>query len=185
MSVLNTIRQRRSHKAFTTTPIADDDIRTMLEGAIMAPNHKLTEPWGFVVLGKLSRRRYAEIKAASKVKDEDPVQSAAKREKIAAETAAIPAVIVVTQKIDREPNRMKEDYAAVFMAIQNMLLLATSMGLGSKVITGKIMDEAPLRELVGATEEERIVAIIHLGEPAEVMKPKPRTAASEKTRWLP
>lgn len=184
MSVLNTIRQRRSHKAFTARPISDDDIRTMLEGAITAPNHKMTEPWGFVVLGKLSRRRYAEIKAASKVETDDE-QSAARRAKIIADTSAIPAVIVVTQKLDPDPHRMKEDYASVFMAIQNMLLLATSMGLGSKVVTGKIMDESRMRELVGATPDKRIVAIVHVGEPAEEVKPKARQTVAEKTRWLP
>ena len=185
-SVLNAIRQRRSQKTFTKRAVADEEIKTMLEGAILAPNHKMTQPWGFIVLGKLSRRRYGEIKAAAKVKGEvDPAVATTKREKIAAEIAAVPGVIVVTQKLDPDPVRMKEDYAAVYMAIQNMLLLATSMGLGSKVHTGGIMDEVPMRELAGVGEDERIVAIIHVGEPAEEMPAKPRVPAADKTRWLP
>ena len=186
MSVLNTIRERRSHKSFTTRPVFEDEIKTLLEGAILAPNHKLTQPWGFVVLGKRSRQRYAEIKASNRIKDESNTEfAAAKREKITAETAAVPAVIVVTQKLDPSPARQEEDYAAVFMAIQNMLLLATSMGLGSKLHTGSIMDDAQLRELVGAADDERIVAIIHAGEPAEELPPKARIPAADKTRWLP
>ena len=185
-SVLNAIRQRRSQKSFTKRAVADEEIRTMLEGAILAPNHKMTQPWGFVVLGKMSRRKYGEVKGASRVKAEtDPAVAAEKREKFAAEIAAVPAVIVVTQKLDPDPVRMKEDYAAVYMAIQNMLLLATSMGLGSKVHTGGIMDEAPMRELVGVGEDERIVAIIHVGEPAEEMPAKARIPVADKTRWLP
>ena len=175
--ILSVIRNRRSQKSFTNRAVADEEIKTMLEGAILAPNHKMTEPWGFIVLGRLSKRRYAEIKAASKAEG--------LREKVAAETAAIPAVIVVTQKLSTDPVRIKEDYAAVYMAIQNMLLLATSMGLGSKVHTGSLMDELPMRELVGAGEDERIVAIVHFGEPAEEMKAKPRTPITEKTKWLP
>src|SRR5688572_24055420 len=152
MSILNAIRQRRSHKFFTARPVFEDEIRTMLEGAIAAPNHKLTQPWGFAVLGHRSRRKYAEIKAALKVKSEANAEFAlAKREKLTAEIAAIPAVIVVTQKLDADPHRREEDYAAVFMAIQNMLLLATSMGLGTKVQTGSVMDDPQMRELVGAT----------------------------------
>jgi nitroreductase len=185
-SVLNAIRQRRSHKSFSQRPLSDDEIRMMLEGAILAPNHKLTQPWGFVVLGKLSRRKYGEIKAASKVKGEMNTDfAAAKREKLAAEIAAVPGVIVVTQKLAPDPLRMKEDYAAVYMAIQNMLLLATSMGLGSKVHTGSIMDEAPMRELVGVAEDERVVAVVHVGEPAEELPAKPRIPVAEITRWLP
>ena len=186
MSILNAIRQRRSHKHFTARPVFEDEIRTMLEGAIAAPNHKLTQPWGFAVLGHRSRRKYAEIKAALKVKNEANAEFAlAKREKLVAEIAAIPAVIVVTQKLDADPHRREEDYAAVFMAIQNMLLLATSMGLGTKVQTGSVMDDSQMRELVGATPEDRIVAIIHIGEPLEELPPKARISAADKTRWLP
>jgi nitroreductase len=184
MTILNTIRQRRSHKRFTTRPVTEEDIRTLLEGAVLAPNHKLTQPWGFAVLGRLSRRRYGEIKAALKTRGETDAESAAKREKFAAEIAAVPVVIVVTQTVDADPLRAEEDYAATFMAIQNMLLLATSMGLGSKVHTGSIMDAPELRELIGAAHDERIVAIVHAGEPAEELPPKPRISAAEKTRWL-
>jgi nitroreductase len=186
MSVFNTIRQRRSHKRFTTRPVAPEEIKALLEAAVLAPNHKLTQPWGFAVLGPRSRRKYAEIKAHNKVKDEANSEFAnAKREKIAAETAAIPGVIVVTQKWDANPARAEEDYAAVFMAIQNMLLLATSLGLGSKVHTGRIMEEPQLRELIGAAQDERVVAIVHLGEPAEELPPKARIPAEQKTKWLP
>lgn len=175
--ILSLIRSRRSQKTFTSRPVAQEEIKTLLEGAVLAPNHKMTEPWGFAVLGRLSKRKYGEIKAASKA---DGL-----REKVAAETAAIPAVIVVTQKLSTDPVRIKEDYAAIYMGIQNMLLLATSLGLGSKVHTGGIMDELPMRELIGAAEDERIVAILHVGEPAEEMKAKPRTPIAEKTKWLP
>lgn len=186
MSVLNAIRARRSHKNFTTRPVAKEEILTMLEGAVLAPNHKLTQPWGFLVLGPRARKRYAEIKASNRVKDEANSEfAAAKRDKIAAETAAVPAVIVVTQKVADNPARAEEDYAAVFMAIENMLLLATSMGLGSKVLTGSVMQEPALRELVGATDDQRIVAILHVGEPAEELPPKARIPAADKTRWLP
>lgn len=186
MSILNAIRQRRSHKLFTTRPVADDEIRTMLEGAVAAPNHKMTQPWGFVVLGRMSRRKYAEIKAALKVKNEANAEyAAAKREKLTAEIAAVPAVIVVTQKQDPDPHRREEDYAAVYMAIQNMLLLATSMGLGTKLQTGAVMDDPKMRDLIAAAPEERIVSIIHVGEPMEDLPPKVRTPATDKTRWLP
>ena len=186
LSVLNLIRQRRSHRAFTHRLIADDDIRTLIEGAIMAPNHKMTQPWRFVVLGKLSRRRYAEIKAAARVRNETDADSvAAKREKIAADTAAVPAVIVVLQKLEGDAVRREEDYAAIYMGIQNMLLIATSMRLGSKIHTGSLLNDVALRELVKAADDERIVAILHVGEPAEELQGKPRTPAVEKTSWLP
>lgn len=186
MSVFSTIRERRSHKRFTTRPVAPEEIKAMLEAAVLAPNHKMTQPWGFAVLGPRSRRKYAEIKGHNRIKDEPNSEfAAAKREKIVEETAAVPGVIVVTQKWDHNPARAEEDYAAVFMAVQNLLLMATSMGLGSKLHTGSMLEEPELRELVGAAKDERVVAIIHLGEPAEELPPKARIPADQKTKWLP
>jgi nitroreductase len=185
-SVLQVIRDRRSQKKFTDRPVSETDVRTLLDAAVLAPNHKLTQPWGFVVLGARARKRYGEIKAGLRVREEaDPALAEGKRAKIAAEIAAVPAVIVVTQRLEGEPNQRREDYAAVFMAIENILLAATSMGLGSKVHTGDIMNAIPMRELVKAEEHEQIVAILHVGEPAEEMKPKARISSVEKTRWLP
>jgi len=70
------------------------------------------------------------------------------------------------------------------MAIQNMLLVATSRGLGSHIKTGKVMDEPDVREALGVPEDRRIVAVIYIGEQADTPQPKPRTPAREKTRWL-
>lgn len=183
-SVLQSIRDRRSHKTFTARPVSDDDIRTMLDAAVLAPNHKMTQPWTFAVLGRLARKRYAEIKA-ERVTSDDPAVAEAKRAKVIEDTSAVPAVIVVLQKLEGDAHRKREDYAAVFMAIENMLLVATSMGLGTKVHTGDILNAAPMRELVQADEAEQLVAIIHLGEPAEALKPKPRIPAADRTRWIP
>lgn len=186
MSVIQAIRNRRSQKRFTTRPVSESDIKALIEAAVLAPNHKMTQPWGFVVLGPRARQKYAEIKAADRVRDEpDSKVAAEKRERIVADITAVPTVIVVTQKLDTNPARVEEDYAAVFMGIENMLILATSMGLGSKVHTGGIMLDPDLRALTGAADDERIVAIVHFGEPAEEMPAKNRIPASDKTRWLP
>lgn len=185
-SVMQVIRDRRSQKTFKDRPVSAEDIRTMLDAAVLAPNHKMTQPWSFAVLGRLSRKSYGEIRAALKLREEIDVAGAQeKRDKIIAETAAVPAVVVVMQKLEGDAHRKREDYAAVFMAVQNILLVATSMGLGSKVHTGEVLNAPPMRELVKAEDNEQIVAIIHLGEPAEEMKAKVRIPATDKTRWIP
>jgi nitroreductase len=186
MSIINAIRERRSHKLFTNRPIFEDEIRALIDAAVLAPNHKLTQPWGFVVLGRRARQRYAEIKANWRVQGEANDEfAAAKREKIIAQTAGVPAVIVITQKLNADLVRREEDYAAIFMGIENMLLLATSMKLGSKVHTGGVMEEPEMHKLIGAAQDERIVAIVHIGEPAEEVPAKVRIPSAEKTRWLP
>ena len=68
-SVMQVIRDRRSQKTFTDRPVSPDDIRTMLDAAVLAPNHKMTQPWGFAVLGRLSKKTYGEIRAQLKLQD--------------------------------------------------------------------------------------------------------------------
>jgi nitroreductase len=176
--------ERRSHKKFKDTPIDRTRIQTLLEAAVLAPNHKLTEPWGFVVMGERAKRAYGETKARIKVGSEAELDGSSKAQKIVDEIVAVPAVLAVTQRLDSDPHRREEDYAAVFMAIQNLLLAATALGLGTKIHTGSILEDGWLREALGVSNKDRIVALIDVGEPEDELPPAKRTAASEKTRWL-
>jgi nitroreductase len=180
--VFRVIQDRRSHKRFLAAPVPKRALEVMLEAAVLAPNHKLTEPWSFVVLGPAAKRQYGEIRARHKAGDDaDP----AKRRKIVEEVVAIPTILVVKLRVDEDAVRREEDYAATFMAVENLMLAATALGLGTKITTGRIMDHIDVRALVNAAEDERIVALINVGVPAETRGPGRRTAAKEKTTWLP
>ena len=181
--LFSSIHTRRSHKRFKPAELDREQIIVLLEAAVRAPNHKLTEPWGFIVLGPQAKRAYAEARARLKFGGD----GAAPEKVLQAmnETTAIPVIIAVTQRLDEEPVRREEDYAAVFMAIQNLLLAATAMGLGTKVHTGGILDDGWLRDALHINDRERVVAYVDVGEPADELPPKKRIPAAEKTRWLP
>jgi nitroreductase len=70
------------------------------------------------------------------------------------------------------------------MAIQNLLLAGTALGLGTKLHTGDILDDGWLRDALHVNDRERIVTFIDVGEPAEELPAKKRTPAADKTRWL-
>jgi nitroreductase len=182
--LFSTIHKRRSHKRFKPDPVDPAKLHLLLDAAVTAPNHKMTEPWGFLVLGPRARHVYAECKARLKFGDHMGVDGKAKAEQLIAELLAVPVVIGVTQKLDSDPVRREEDYAAVFMAVQNLLLAGTAMGLGTKVHTGSILDDAIFRSALGLSDGERLVTVIHLGEPADELPPKKRAPAADKTRWL-
>ena len=86
--------------------------------------------------------------------------------------------------VDEDPVRREEDHAATFMAVQNLLLAGTALGLATKINTGRIMDREELRELVGVRSDERVVALINVGVPAESRGEAKRTPAADKTTWL-
>jgi len=94
MNVSDAIAQRRSIKKFQDRPIPREDIEALLDAAVLAPNHHLSQPWRFHVLGPAARRAYGLALGDRKArKVTDPAQAAAVREKTGAEHEAFPALI--------------------------------------------------------------------------------------------
>lgn len=186
MNASDAIRHRRSIKKFTDRQVSREEIERMLEAAVLAPNHRMTEPWRFYVLGPDARRAYGLAlgeRKARKVEDADA--AALVREKVAREHAGLPGMIVVAMVQDENPEIREEDYASVMMAVQNLSLAAAEMGLGSHIKTGAVMEDPNARAAAGVAEGERIVAVVNVGEPAEIPSPKDRAAAGTFTKWLP
>jgi nitroreductase len=186
MEVTEAITARRSIKRFTDRPVTRDQIERLLDTAVLAPNHRMTEPWRFYVLGPASRRLFGEALGGRKArKVDDPEAAAAVIRKVADSNAALPAVIAVAIRQDDNPEIREEDYAAAMMAVQNILLTAAGIGLGTHVKTGAIMDDPAARAAVGVADDERIVAVINAGEPEGLPDPRPRTDARQRTVWVP
>lgn len=185
MNVTDAIAQRRSIKKFQNSPVTREDIEALLEAAVLAPNHHLTQPWRFYVLGPESRRRYGLALGDRKARKlPDPDAAAAVREKTAAEYVAFPALIAVAMVVSESPETREEDYAAVMQAIDNIMLVAVERGLGTHVRTGAVMDDPAARAAIGARDGERVVAMLSVGLPAEVPAPKTRPGAAAVTTWV-
>lgn len=185
MDLLDAITSRRSIKEFTDRPVSREEIETLIRAAVQAPNHRMTEPWRFYVLGPEARRAYGAAlgaRKARKVEDSDAAEAVAR--KVAETHAALPAMLAVAMILDDSPEIREEDYAATFMAVQNLSLAAHALGLGVHVKSGAVMDDPRARAAVGVPEGERIVATLHVGEPASVPDPKPRQSAEALTIWV-
>jgi nitroreductase len=186
MDALQAIAGRRSTRQFTPRLVTRAEIERLLDLAVQAPNHRMTQPWHFYVLGGDARRAYGTVLGGRKAKKlEDPVAARAVVEKVAAASATLPSLIVVSVVMDQNPEIREEDYAATMMAVQNLLVAAHAMGLGTHLKSGAVMDDPLTRAAVGVPEGQRIIAMIELGEAAETPEAKPRKAASEVTTWLP
>jgi nitroreductase len=186
MHTSDAIRDRRSIRRFTDHAVTREQIETLLDAAVVAPNHKLTQPWRFYVLGPEARYAFGLVLGGRKAKKiEDPTAAQAMRENVAAEHRALPALIVVTVTPSGNPEIAEEDYAATMMAVQNIALAATAIGLGTHIKSGAVMADAAARAAMGVREGERVVAMINFGEPAEVPPPKKREPATAFTTWLP
>jgi nitroreductase len=186
MNVTDAIAQRRSIKKFQDRPVSREDIEALLDAAVLAPNHHLTQPWRFHVLGPAARRNYGLALGDRKARKlTDPVQAEAVREKTAAEYVAFPALIAVAMTVHESPETREEDYAAVMQAVSYLMLAAVERGLGTHVRTGAVLEDPVARAAIGAKEGERVVALLSVGVPAEVPEPKARRGSAEVTTWAP
>ncbi len=186
MHVADAIRDRRSIKRFTNAPVSREQIEALLSAAVLAPNHRLTEPWRFYVLGPEAREAYGRVLGGRKAKKvEDPAVAQATVDRVAAEHRALPAMIAVAIVRNDNPEILEEDHAAAMMAVENLSLLAVGMGLGTHIKTGGVMADPAARATVGVRDDERIVAIVNVGVPAETPAPKPRGDAASRTTWVP
>lgn len=186
MNILEAIRERRSIKKFSDRAVSRDMIESLLSAAVLAPNHHLTQPWRFYVLGPDARHAYGLALGARKAK-KLPDQAAGQKvmETVAAEHRSLPGMIAVAMTLDENAEKREEDYAAVMMAVQNLSLAAVEAGLGTHLKTGAVMEDPAARKAAGAREGERIIAVVNLGYPAEAPAPKPRADAATLTTWVP
>lgn len=186
MRVTEAIRNRRSVKKFSERAVTREEIEQLLDAAALAPNHRLTQPWRFYVLGPDARHAYGLALGVRKAKKiEDPATATTMRETVAREHRALPAMIVVAVVETDNAEQREEDYAAAMMAVQNIALVALELGLGTHLKTGGIMSDPAARAAAGVGDNERIVAVINVGTPAEMPGPKPRKSAAELTTWMP
>jgi nitroreductase len=186
MRVSEAIQNRRSIKRFTARPVSRDDIEAVLAAAALAPNHRLTMPWRFYVLGPDARYAYGLALGDRKARKlPDPDATRALRETVGDEHRALPCMIAVAVVVHDDPETREEDYAAAMMAIQTVALVAVERGLGTQIRTGAVMADPAARTAIGVPDDQRIVAIVNLGEPADVPPAKARRPAGEHTIWLP
>jgi nitroreductase len=169
VDVETAIRARRTHKQFGGDPVDRQTVAELLDLARFAPNHKLTQPWRFRVLGP-------ETRAAL---------DAAVGENEAAKLGRAPTLVLATAWLTGDPLTDEEDLQAVAAGVYAVLLGATARGLASYWRTPGALDEPEPRKLLGLAPEERIVALIHLG--AQVSEPpgKPREPLESVLTFLP
>ena len=168
MDVDAAIRTRRTHKAYADEPVPREVVEELLELARFAPNHHLTEPWRFRVLGPASLER---LVAAG-----EPSEAAKLRR------AATLVVASALQTGDAHQNR--EDLLATACAVYIVLLAAHARGLASYWRTPAVLETPAGRSAVGVPDDETVVALIHLGQPVTSPPAKERRPTGEYVTYL-
>ena len=154
------IRSRRTVKLFLQQPVSRQLILDAIEVARWAPNHYLTEPWHFYVLGDEAIKKSVELTRVVVTERKGAEVGDFK----AKDAATRPGWLVVTCMQSDDDRRQREDYASVCCAIQNLFLYLSEAGLASKWSTGPITRDQRFYDLLGVdSNAEFIVALIWYG----------------------
>jgi nitroreductase len=168
VDVEDAIRKRRTHKQYGDEPVDEGTVRELVELARYAPNHKLTNPWRFRVLGPETRRRI------------DAVVGENEAQKL----RRAPTLVLATAVRSEDPALAEEDVLAAGCAVYAVLLGATARGLASYWRTPGCFREEPVRTLLGLAPNEELVSLIHLGAPGSDPPPKERAPVADVLRFL-
>jgi nitroreductase len=160
---------RRTHKAFGAEPVSHETLLELFDVAQLAPNHHLTQPWRFRVLGPESLARLKDAGGASEAEKLDRA----------------PTLVVASAALSGEVVQDEEDVCAVAAAITLILLAATERGLASYWRTPGILRTARGRDAVGVPQGERVLGLIHLGSPAREPAPRERGPVEHVVDFLP
>src|SRR5580704_16554614 len=142
MDVEDAIRTRRTHKAFAPEPVSRELLDELLELARWAPNHHLTNPWRFRVLGPGALQR---------LKQAAGPEAAAKLDRA-------PTLVAVTHVRSADPVQAEEDLCATACAAYAVLLGAHGRGLAGYWRTPGVLRTSPGLEALGIPADERFIA---------------------------
>ncbi len=188
MDVIQAIETRQSIGRVKQDPVPKEMIERILESAVHAPNHRLTEPWRFHVFtgkgrGELARTRAEIARLQSEAEGEDEQMAAGRISRERKKAFRAPVVIAVVCEAGRDEVETLENYAACAAAVQNMQLTAHALGLATMWRTGAVAYHDLMRELLGLQEGDRVVAHLYVGYPDMGERPRRRQPAREKTIW--
>jgi len=152
MDIMDTIKNRRSVRKFTSEPVSDELIEIILEAGRWAPSGLNNQPWRFAV-----------------IKDAGLMQAISELTHYS--TIVLTAQVLIAVFLDTEKSYHREkDIQAIGACLQNMLLEAHCLGLGAVWLGEIIKSNEQIKVVLGLARELDLMAVVAMGHPDE--KPK-------------
>jgi nitroreductase len=185
VDVEESIRSRRTVKAFEPEPVDREMLEELLELARWAPNHNLTNPWRFRVLGRESLERLKKVAASLAAADAPPGADAEKvGEAAAAKLDRAPTLVVCSAAQSGDPVQDEEDRYAAACAAYVVLLAAHARGLAGYWRTPGVLRSDKGRRAVGLAEDEVFIGLLHLGRARQEAEAPPRESPDSYVEFL-
>lgn len=162
------IRGRRTHKAYGPDPVPPETLDELFDLARWAPNHHLTNPWRFRVLGKRSLAKLKEVAGPEN----------------ASKLGRAPTLVCASVVLSGDTMQDEEDLCAAACAVYIVLVAAHGRGLAGYWRTPGVLRTREGAEAVGMGEDELFVSLIHLGHAREEKRPPDREPPADFVTYL-
>ena len=196
---------QRAVRRFRPDPIPDGVLREILAAAARAPSARNTQPWRFVAVRDAAvkadiRRHYlaawrqaqafvAQVDADADIEDRPDYAGMMRGVDALAEQLDRAPVIVLCGLDTTQLGPLADPsgtirapqsaYASIFPAVQNLMLAARGLGIGSTLTTVYLTVEAEIRRAVGMPDHVHIAALVPLGYPARSFRVTTRKSVDE------
>lgn len=183
-TIFKLIRNRRAvfPAQYNNKPISKADLDKILNAANWAPTHKRTEPWRFKIVTGEAKKRLGEFMAATyKARTEHPkLMKVKKYRENPIKSGAVILICMQRDPLERVPEW--EEVAATAMAVQNMWLGCTALGIGSYWSSPSLIDS--MHQFIDLNEGERCLGLFYMGYYDVDIPDGHRSPIEEKLQWI-
>ncbi len=185
--LLELIHKRRSVRVYKSGKVTDQQLETILEAARWAPSGANTQPWEFVVTRdreKMKKVRQIYSDEWKQRKLEDPVHYKGLKKDYVGDVSVLvlvcgdPRTMGVYLTTRQPGDREKLFQASVANAVEQLMLMSASMGLGTVWVSVREEVQADLRKLFNVPEPLRLLWVVPIGHPRVFPRARPRRELS-------
>ncbi|WP_038999839.1 nitroreductase family protein [Falsihalocynthiibacter arcticus] len=157
-----------------------EQVRTMIDAACAAPDHRRLRPWRFILIRNDQRTMLANLfevaaRETHGTLSEDQTERA--REKALNGACLIAVVGIIRDDVSDAPPH--EQWVSVGAAVQNILLTATSFGFGSMIVSGDKVKTSALQKGLGLSAIEQFLGFVAVGTVSKQPAPADRPRAED------
>jgi nitroreductase len=184
---IDVILSLRTVRNFKTEQIEDEKLSLILKAATSAPSSGNTQPWEFIVVKNIQiKKKIKEVIASAwrnhvlkrlKEIDDKTRKVYDDATQLVDNSENVPVIILACLDLRKASKTEEAKFASIYPAVQNLLLAAHSIGLGTCLTTHgctPTRGEAEVKEILGIPEHIKISGLIFVGYPAKKLGPPKR-----------
>jgi nitroreductase len=190
MRLLEGINTLRSIREFKLDPIPKETLAAILEAATKAASGSNTQPWEFIVVQdpKVKARLTTPMLETWMKRLAASSMSPTMRQvyddatEMLRNTERVPAIIYCCFDRNKSSKSEEVQYASILPAVQNLMLAAHALGLGTCLTvhgSTSTRGEPEVKKILGIPDHVKIACLVYMGYPTRKYGP-PRRKAVEK-----